>query len=102
MLINLDPPLGFGNKCPKKLAYKRFMRLNIPIDENNHCHFTTTLFTQIRDSLKIKILNFDEANEADMDEADNQLRVIMKKLWPFVVPGKIDLCVPPKHGNILI
>ena len=78
------------------------MKLNMPLDENSHCHFTTTLFTLIRESLKIKILNFDEASEADMDEGDNQLRFIMKKLWPFVEQEKFDLCVPHKHGNILI
>jgi voltage-dependent calcium channel N type alpha-1B len=102
MLLNLEPPLGFGNKCPQYLAYKRFMKFNMPLDEKGRCHFTTTLFSLIRESLKIKILNFEEASEADMDEADNQLRAIIKKLWPFTEQEKFGLCVPYKHGNILI
>jgi len=74
----------------------------MPLDEKGRCHFTTTLFSLIRESLKIKILNFEEASEADMDEADNQLRAIIKKLWPFTEQEKFGLCVPYKHGNILI
>jgi len=34
MLRNMDPPLGFGNKCPHRLAYKKLIRMNMPVDEN--------------------------------------------------------------------
>ena len=33
MLRNMDPPLGFGNKCPYRLAYKKLIRMNMPVDE---------------------------------------------------------------------
>ena len=33
MLKNIDPPLGFGKKCPDKMAYKRLIRMNMPIDK---------------------------------------------------------------------
>ena len=26
MLKNMDPPLGFGSKCPDRLAYKKLIR----------------------------------------------------------------------------
>ena len=26
LLKNIDPPLGFGKKCPDKMAYKRLIR----------------------------------------------------------------------------
>ena len=26
ILKNIDPPLGFGKKCPDKMAYKRLIR----------------------------------------------------------------------------
>lgn len=32
MLRNMEPPLGFGNKCPYRLAYKKLIRMNMPID----------------------------------------------------------------------
>ena len=95
----MEPPVGFGNKCPKPLAYKRLIRMNMPIDENNTVHFNTTLFALIRVSLKIKLLNMEEADENQMDQSDEELRVIMKKLWPFVDVKLINLCLPTKEGQ---
>ena len=34
MLRNMEPPLGFGNKCPYRLAYKKLIRMNMPMDKN--------------------------------------------------------------------
>lgn len=100
MLLNMEPPLGFGNKCPKFLAYKRFMKLNMPIDDQSRVHFTSTLFSLIRESLKIKLLNMEEADEAQMDQCDVELRAILLKLWPYIDVKKFDLCVPHTHGII--
>ena len=44
MLKNMDPPLGFGSKCPDRLAYKKLIRMNMPIDNEGKVNFTTTLF----------------------------------------------------------
>lgn len=32
MLRNMDPPLGFGNKCPYRLAYKVWPNPNVNFD----------------------------------------------------------------------
>ena len=29
LLKNIDPPLGFGKKCPDKMAYKRLIRSTV-------------------------------------------------------------------------
>lgn len=55
MLKNMDPPLGFGNKCPNRLAYKKLIRMNMPLDEEGKVNFTTTLFALIRENLNIKM-----------------------------------------------
>jgi voltage-dependent calcium channel N type alpha-1B len=55
MLLNMEPPVGFGRKCPKTLAYRRLIRMNMPVDSKGTVHFTTTLFALIRESLNIKI-----------------------------------------------
>lgn len=55
MLKNMDPPLGFGNKCPNRLAYKKLIRMNMPIDADGKVNFTTTLFALIRENLSIKM-----------------------------------------------
>jgi voltage-dependent calcium channel N type alpha-1B len=55
MLLNMEPPVGFGAKCPKILAYRRLIRMNMPVDDAGNVHFTTTLFALIRESLGIKM-----------------------------------------------
>ena len=55
MLKNMDPPLGFGNKCPYRLAYKKLIRMNMPLDTEGKVQFTTTLFALIRENLSIKM-----------------------------------------------
>lgn len=55
MLKNMDPPLGFGNKCPNRLAYKKLIRMNMPVDDDGKVNFTTTLFALIRENLSIKM-----------------------------------------------
>lgn len=55
MLKNIDPPLGFGNKCPNRIAYKKLIRMNMPVDEDKKVNFTTTLFALIRENLAIKM-----------------------------------------------
>jgi hypothetical protein len=55
MLKNMDPPLGFGNKCPNRLAYKKLIRMNMPVDDDGKVNFTTTLFALIRENLSIKV-----------------------------------------------
>lgn len=99
MLLNMEPPVGFGRKCPKILAYRRLIRMNMPVDENGTVHFTTTLFALIRESLGIKMLSMQDATESDMDRADDELRETVKKLWPFQSINKIDLAIPPKDGK---
>ncbi|UJR27700.1 hypothetical protein I4U23_008977 [Adineta vaga] len=104
MLRLMSPPVGFGTKCPSKLAYKRLIRMNMPIDENRQVHFTTTLFALIRESLGIKM----RAAAEEMDEADNELRDVICKVWPNHAKKNVklheggtksllDLVVPPKN-----
>lgn len=95
----MEPPVGFGNKCPKPLAYKRLIRMNMPVDENNTVHFTTTLFALIRESLKIKLLSMEDADEIQMDQSDEELRAIIIKLWPFIDHKQVNLALPLRDGN---
>jgi hypothetical protein len=55
MLREMEPPLGFGNKCPSRLAYKRLVRMNMPVDNEGNVKFATTLFALIRENLQIKM-----------------------------------------------
>ncbi|XP_031779373.1 voltage-dependent calcium channel type A subunit alpha-1 isoform X8 [Nasonia vitripennis] len=89
MLKNMDPPLGFGNKCPNRLAYKKLIRMNMPVDVDGKVNFTTTLFALIRENLSIKMRNADE-----MDQADEELRDTIRNIWPLQAKKLLDLLVP--------
>ena len=96
MLKNMDPPLGFGSKCPDRLAYKKLIRMNMPVDTEGKVNFTTTLFALIRENLSIKMRAAEE-----MDQADVELRETIMKLWPLTGRNKIELLVPsnPRIGK---
>ena len=94
MLKNMDPPLGFGSKCPDRLAYKKLIRMNMPLDQEGKVNFTTTLFALIRENLSIKMRAAEE-----MDQADVELRETILKVWPFTAKEKIELLVPTTRGN---
>ncbi|XP_050553677.1 voltage-dependent calcium channel type A subunit alpha-1 isoform X4 [Spodoptera frugiperda] len=89
MLKNMDPPLGFGNKCPNRLAYKKLIRMNMPLDDEGKVNFTTTLFALIRENLNIKMRSPDE-----MDQADEELRETITHIWPLQAKKMLDLLVP--------
>ena len=56
LLKQIDPPLGFGSKCPDLLSYKRLVRMNMPIDDEGRVNFTTTLFALVRVNLQGRCL----------------------------------------------
>ncbi|GBN05912.1 Voltage-dependent calcium channel type A subunit alpha-1 [Araneus ventricosus] len=90
MLRNMDPPLGFGNKCPYRLAYKKLIRMNMPLSPDLKVNFTTTLFALIRENLSIKIRPIDE-----MDQADRELKETIRKIWPLQAKKAIHKLLPP-------
>lgn len=108
----MDPPLGFGNKCPNRLAYKKLIRMNMPLDDEMRVQFTTTLFALIRENLNIKMRSginippscstfiiiwsiFPFAAE-EMDQADSELRETITNIWPLQAKKMLNLLVPPQ------
>jgi hypothetical protein len=77
LLLNIEPPVGFGQKCPRNLAYKRLIRMNIPCDNEGFVNFKTTFIALIRESLSIKNDKFEEMNE--------ELRNIFRRVWPLLL-----------------
>uniref|UniRef100_A0A671YU90 Voltage-dependent N-type calcium channel subunit alpha n=1 Tax=Sparus aurata TaxID=8175 RepID=A0A671YU90_SPAAU len=60
LLRFISPPLGLGKKCPSRVAYKRLVKMNMPIAEDNTVHFTSTLMALIRTALEIKLASDNE------------------------------------------
>ncbi|XP_071821818.1 voltage-dependent calcium channel type A subunit alpha-1-like isoform X3 [Apostichopus japonicus] len=90
MLKEMEPPVGFGRNCPYRIAYKRLIRMNMPVAEDKTVGFRTTLMALIRTALDIKI-----GNVADRDRHDTELREAIVTFWPTMSDDKLDLLVPP-------
>uniref|UniRef100_A0A8C7HYM3 Voltage-dependent N-type calcium channel subunit alpha n=1 Tax=Oncorhynchus kisutch TaxID=8019 RepID=A0A8C7HYM3_ONCKI len=60
ILLHMSPPLGLGKKCPPRVAYKRLVKMNMPIADDNTVHFTSTLMALIRTALEIKLASANE------------------------------------------
>ncbi|VDM20050.1 unnamed protein product [Hydatigera taeniaeformis] len=89
MLRKLEPPVGFGKKCPYRLAYRKLIRMNLPLDDHGCVHFNTTLFALIRESLSIKM-----GPASVMDIKDAELRDTVREMWPLQAKRMLNLLVP--------
>ncbi|XP_055360014.1 voltage-dependent R-type calcium channel subunit alpha-1E-like isoform X5 [Betta splendens] len=90
MLTHMSPPLGLGKKCPAKIAYKRLVLMNMPVDEDMSVHFTSTLMSLIRTALDIKIARGGE----DRIALDTELQKEISIIWPYLPQKNLDLLVP--------
>ena len=66
--------------------------MNMPIGDDGCVHFTTILFSLIRESLQIKMAGPDE-----MDGRDEDLRRTLLHLWPKQARKHMHLLVPFDH-----
>ena len=64
LLRRIQPPLGFGRLCPHRVACKRLVSMNMPLQSDGTVMFNATLFALIRTSLKIK-------TEGNIDQAQS-------------------------------
>ncbi|XP_036972795.1 voltage-dependent N-type calcium channel subunit alpha-1B isoform X3 [Acanthopagrus latus] len=97
MLRDMSPPLGLGKKCPPRVAYKRLVKMNMPIAEDNTVHFTSTLMALIRTALEIKLASGVLAQHL----SDVDLKRELNRVWPNLSQKTIDLLVTPHKYNEL-
>uniref|UniRef100_A0A6I8NS10 Voltage-dependent N-type calcium channel subunit alpha n=1 Tax=Ornithorhynchus anatinus TaxID=9258 RepID=A0A6I8NS10_ORNAN len=91
MLKHMSPPLGLGKKCPARVAYKRLVRMNMPIsNEDMTVHFTSTLMALIRTALEIKL-----APGKWQHQCDAELKKEITSVWANLPQKTLDLLVPP-------
>ncbi|XP_026998194.2 voltage-dependent N-type calcium channel subunit alpha-1B isoform X10 [Tachysurus fulvidraco] len=99
MLRHMSPPLGLGKKCPSRVAYKRLVRMNMPIADDNTVHFTSTLMALIRTALDIKLASGVLAQCL----CDADLKREINKVWPNLSSKTVDLLVTPhKHNELTV
>uniref|UniRef100_H3A6R0 Voltage-dependent N-type calcium channel subunit alpha n=1 Tax=Latimeria chalumnae TaxID=7897 RepID=H3A6R0_LATCH len=97
LLRVISPPLGLGKKCPNRVAYKRLVRMNMPIAEDNSVHFTSTLMALIRTALEIKLAS----GGPNQQQCDAELKKEIATVWPNLSQKTLDLLVPPHRPNEL-
>ncbi|XP_059588284.1 voltage-dependent P/Q-type calcium channel subunit alpha-1A isoform X2 [Alligator mississippiensis] len=97
MLRHMSPPLGLGKKCPPRVAYKRLLRMDLPVADDNTVHFNSTLMALIRTALDIKIAK----GGADKQQMDAELRKEMMAIWPNLSQKTLDLLVTPHKSTDL-
>uniref|UniRef100_A0A0L8G525 Voltage-dependent calcium channel alpha-1 subunit IQ domain-containing protein n=1 Tax=Octopus bimaculoides TaxID=37653 RepID=A0A0L8G525_OCTBM len=93
--LNLAFSVLFTIECVLKLmgfGIRKLIRMNMPVNEDGTVHFSTTLFALVRESLSIKISSADE-----MDRKDEEMREVIKRVWPVHGKKIVDLLVPPNH-----
>ncbi|XP_055631874.1 muscle calcium channel subunit alpha-1 isoform X2 [Toxorhynchites rutilus septentrionalis] len=88
LLRKISPPLGFGKLCPHRVACKRLVSMNMPLNSDGTVLFNATLFAVVRTSLKIK-------TEGNIDDANAELRATIKQIWKRTAPKLLDQVVPP-------
>uniref|UniRef100_A0AAR2LKI8 Voltage-dependent L-type calcium channel subunit alpha n=1 Tax=Pygocentrus nattereri TaxID=42514 RepID=A0AAR2LKI8_PYGNA len=88
LLRRIQPPLGFGKLCPHRVACKRLVAMNMPLNSDGTVTFNATLFALVRTALKIK-------TEGHPDQENEELRIIIKKIWKRMKPKILDEVIPP-------
>ncbi|EPY72942.1 calcium channel, voltage-dependent, L type, alpha 1F subunit [Camelus ferus] len=88
LLRRIQPPLGFGKLCPHRVACKRLVAMNMPLNSDGTVTFNATLFALVRTSLKIK-------TEGNLEQANQELRTVIKKIWKRMKQKLLDEVIPP-------
>uniref|UniRef100_A0A3B3ZF44 Voltage-dependent L-type calcium channel subunit alpha n=1 Tax=Periophthalmus magnuspinnatus TaxID=409849 RepID=A0A3B3ZF44_9GOBI len=91
LLRRIQPPLGFGKLCPHRVACKRLVAMNMPLNSDGTVMFNATLFALVRTALKIK-------TEGNLEQANEELRAVIKKIWKRTSMKLLDQVVPPAGG----
>ncbi|PAA67747.1 hypothetical protein BOX15_Mlig006581g1 [Macrostomum lignano] len=90
LLRKIDPPLGFGKLCPHRKICKRLVSMNMPLNSDGTVMFNATLFALVRTNLKIKT-----EGDCSIDQLNEELRIVIKKIWKRTSTKLLDQVVPP-------
>lgn len=75
--------------------FQRLVSMNMPLNSDGTVMFNATLFALVRTSLKIK-------TEGNIDEANEDLRRVIKTIWKRTSPKLLDQVVPPAGSEFYI
>jgi len=93
LLRQMYPPIGLGQQCPKIVAYKRLVQMNMTLYKDGTVDYTGTFFALVRTGLSILTEN------ANLKSNDEALRKLLKKTWPKITKRTLDLIIPRTPRN---
>ncbi len=119
LLRKISPPLGFGKLCPHRIACKKLVAMNMPLNFDGTVMFNATLFALVRTNLQIKLTGMQifvnttslvlwkliyvvcvlEKGKLNNDKANEELRAIIKRIWKRTSPKLLDQIIPPPGSN---
>ena len=94
LLRKISPPLGFGKLCPHRVACKKLVSMNMPLNSDGTVMFNATLFALCRTNLQIK-------TTGPIDTCNEELRAIIKKIWKRTNLKLLDQIIPPAGSKLL-
>ena len=69
--------------------------MNMPLNSDGTVMFNATLFALVRTSLRIK-------TEGNIDQANEELRAVIKKIWKRTNSKLLDQVVPPAGSTFCL
>ncbi|KAL5969699.1 Voltage-dependent L-type calcium channel subunit alpha-1D [Taenia solium] len=74
--------------------------MNMPLQSDGTVFFNATLFALVRRNLRIKVPEDDE-KEKSLDQLNEELRIVIKKIWKRTSPKLLDQILPPKDLDVV-
>ncbi|XP_065655750.1 probable voltage-dependent N-type calcium channel subunit alpha-1B isoform X5 [Hydra vulgaris] len=95
LLRQMAPPVGLGRKCPKILAYKRLVKMNMTLYKDGSVDFTGLFFALVRTGLQVYTEN------ANLKSNELAFRKMLKREFPNISKRTTDLIIPrtPKDST---
>uniref|UniRef100_A0A8C9WJV6 Voltage-dependent L-type calcium channel subunit alpha n=1 Tax=Scleropages formosus TaxID=113540 RepID=A0A8C9WJV6_SCLFO len=79
---------GIMSSCDLLCSVQRLVSMNMPLNSDGTVMFNATLFALVRTALRIK-------TEGNLEQANEELRAIVKKIWKRTSMKLLDQVVPP-------
>jgi len=95
LLRQMLPPVGLGLKCPKVVAYKRLVQMNMTLYKDGTVDYTGTFFALVRSGLQVYTEN------ANLKSNDQAFRKMLKgkEHFPNITKRTLDEIIPRKPRN---
>eukprot|EP00036_Acanthoecidae_sp_10tr_P014734 CAMPEP_0206289576 /NCGR_PEP_ID=MMETSP0106_2-20121207/2185_1 /ASSEMBLY_ACC=CAM_ASM_000206 /TAXON_ID=81532 /ORGANISM="Acanthoeca-like sp., Strain 10tr" /LENGTH=1614 /DNA_ID=CAMNT_0053720129 /DNA_START=528 /DNA_END=5372 /DNA_ORIENTATION=- len=93
LLRELQPPLGFGERCPNHRVSLNLLKMNIPMVKDGTVDFNATLLSIVRFRREISLTD----PSLGWELQNHVLKERIKEFWPRADPVILDRMLPELH-----